>query len=133
MDACDTVEAMQPVIADCITRIKGFYNIKEASWQNSLKLSYDLMRFHDFRFAVNILDPFITQPKPDPQLIFTYVSACAQLADKLKSQNFVLAMHKAKELDPERYCKLFGQPFLSFQVLDNPNVKKDHNNGPCPK
>jgi uncharacterized protein YkwD/outer membrane protein OmpA-like peptidoglycan-associated protein len=133
MDACDTVESMQPVIANCITRIKSFYNIKEASWQNALKLSYDLIRFHDFRFAVNVLDPFINQPKVDEQLLFAYISACAQLQDKVRSQNFVIAMQKAKAANPDRYCKLFGDPYLSFQVLDNPNVKKDYVNSSCSK
>jgi uncharacterized protein YkwD len=133
MDACDTIEEMQPTIAACIGRIKGFYNIKESSWQNALKLSYDLIRFHDFRFAVNVLDPFISQPKVDEQLLFAYICACSWLPDKVKSQNFVIAMQKAKAANPDRYCKLFGEPYLSFQVLDNPYVKKDYESSNCGK
>jgi uncharacterized protein YkwD len=133
MDACDTIEDMQPTIAACIARIKGFYNIKEASWQNALKLSYDLIRFHDFKFAVSVLDPFINQPKVDEQLLFAYISACGQLQDKIKSHNFEVAMQKAKAANPDRYCKLFGDPYLSFQVLDNPNVKMEYNSSNCQK
>jgi hypothetical protein len=41
------------------------------------------------------------------------------------------ALHKAKEKNPERYCKLFGDPYMSFQVLDNPNAKKDYREAGC--
>jgi hypothetical protein len=40
-------------------------------------------------------------------------------------------LHKAKEKNPERYCKLFGDPYMSFQVLDNPNAKKDYREAGC--
>ena len=66
-------------------------------------------------------------------MLFAYISACAQLSDKVKSQNFVIAMQKAKVANPDRYCKLFGDPYLSFQVLDNPLVKKDYMNSSCAK
>jgi hypothetical protein len=53
------------------------------------------------------------------------------LPEKFYSRVFSDALHKAKEKNPERYCKLFGDPYMSFQVLDNPNAKKDYREAGC--
>jgi hypothetical protein len=89
------------------------------------------MRFKDYKFAATLLEPYIETQKPDEQLIFTYISLCAQSPEKIKSKMFVKAMNRAKELNNERYCKLFGAPYLTFQVMDNPNVKKDVSASGC--
>lgn len=133
MDAMDTVEGAEPVIQACIEKIKSFYNMKEASWQNSLKLAYEFIRFKDYRFAASLLEPYVKQDKVDEQLLFTYISLCAQVPERIKSRMFVLAMQKARQVNPDRYCKLIGEPFLTFQVLDNPHVKGDYMKAGCGK
>jgi uncharacterized protein YkwD len=131
MDALDTLESAEAQIQACIDKIKSFYNFKESSWQNSLKLAYVFERFKDYRFAASLLDPYIEQPKVDEQLLFTYISLCAQVPERLKSRLFVSAMRKAQKANSSRYCELFGDPFLTFQVLDNPFVKEDYNKANC--
>jgi uncharacterized protein YkwD len=135
MDAMDTVESAQAeaIVQACIDKIKSFYNLKDASWQNSLKLAYEFIRFKDYKFAASLLEPYVKQEKVDQQLLFTYISLCAQLPERIKSTMFVTAMQKAKQANPERYCKLFGAPYLTFQVLDNPFVKKDYVEAKCSK
>jgi hypothetical protein len=44
---------------------------------------------------------------------------------------FVTAMRKAEKLNHDRYCKLFGIPNLTFQILDNPYVKEDYEKANC--
>jgi len=41
-------------------------------------------------------------------------------------------LQKANDANHDKYCKLFGEPYLSFQVLDNPIVKEDYNKAGCP-
>jgi hypothetical protein len=36
-------------------------------------------------------------------------------------------MELAKNKNPDRYCKLFGEPYMTFQVLENPEVKRVYN------
>lgn len=133
MDAMDTIEGPQAesIVQGCIEKIKSFYNLKEASWQNSLKLAYEFIRFKDYKFAAGLLEPYVKQEKVNQQLLFTYISLCAQLPERIRSNMFVTAMQKAKKENPERYCKLFGTPYLTFQVLDNPFVKKDYVEAKC--
>lgn len=131
IEVYDTMESGAPVVEASINRIKSFYNFKDGSWQNALKLSYVFARFKDYKFASNILAPFVKEEKPDEQLLFAYVSFCAQEPELVNSRLFVNGLEKASKTNHDRYCKLFGQPFLTFQVLDNPLVKADYNNTGC--
>lgn len=131
IETYDTVDGAEPIIQACIEKIKKFYNIKESSWQNNLKLSYVFARFKDYRFASNLLADYVKQDNVNENLLFAYISYCAQEPDLIKSRLFVLALQKAEQVNHERYCKLFGAPFLTFQVFDNPNVKADYMKARC--
>ena len=131
IDALDTVAGAEPTIQACTEKVKSFYNLKDATWQNNLKLSYVFARFKDYRFASTLLSDFIKQDKVNEQVLFAYISYCAQVPELIKSRSFVIALEKAEKLNHDKYCKLFGQPYLTFQVFDNPFVKDDYNKLKC--
>lgn len=131
IEVYDSLETGQPVVEACINRIKSFYNFKDGSWQNALKLSYIFARFKDYKFASKILEPFVKEENPDEKLLFAYASFCAQEPELVNSRMFVIGLEKAEKVNHDRYCKLFGEPFLTFQVLDNPLVKQDYNKAGC--
>ncbi len=129
--ALDTGASNAPIIAACTEKVKSFYNLKESNWQNNLKLSYVFARFRDYKYACNLLAPFVKKDKTNEQVLFAYISFCAQVPELVKSHLFVTALQKAEKINHARYCKLFGDPFLTFQVLDNPFVKDDYNKFKC--
>ncbi len=131
IETYDTVDGAEPIIQASIEKIKSFYNIKESSWQNNLKLSYIFARFKDFKYASNLLADYVKQDKVDENVLFAYASYCAQVPELIKSRLFVIALQKAEQANHDRYCKLFGAPFLTFQVFDSPNVKADYNKAKC--
>lgn len=131
MESLDTLENSEPLIEACITKIKSFYNFKEASWQNSLKLAYAFTRGKDYKFSSNILEPYLKVENVDEGLLFSYISIASHLPEKFYSRTFSDALHKAKEKNPVRYCQLFGEPRMSFQVLDNPSAKSDYREAGC--
>jgi outer membrane protein OmpA-like peptidoglycan-associated protein len=131
MESLDTLDGAEAQIEACINKIKGFYNFKDASWQNALKLAYAFTRGKDYKFSSNILEPFLKVENVNEGLLFSYISIASHLPEKFYSRTFSDALHKAKERNPERYCKLFGDPYMSFQVLDNPNAKKDYKEAGC--
>lgn len=131
IDEKNTEEGSEPIIQACTEKVKSFYNLKESSWQNSLKLSYVFARFKDYKYAANLLTDFVRKDKVNEQLLFAYISYCAQVPELIKSRTFVSALQKAEKLNHERYCKLFGSPYLTFQVFDNPFVKEDYNKLNC--
>lgn len=131
IETLDTMENAEAQVEACITKIKGFYDFKESTWQNSLKLAYVFTRAKDYKFACSVLEPFLKAPKLDENLVYSYISIASHLPEKFYSRTFSDALHKAKEMSPDRYCKLFGDPYMSFQVLDNPNAKKDYRDAGC--
>ncbi len=133
MESLDTVENAEAQIEACITKIKTFYDIKDATWQNALKLAYVFTRGKDFKYSSTILEPFLNVKGVSEDLIFSYISIASHLPEKFYSRTFSDALHKAKEINPDRYCKLFGEPYMSFQVLENPNAKKDYREAGCSK
>jgi hypothetical protein len=52
----------------------------------------------------------------------------AHFPDQVFSRTFRMAMSNAAQVDQSRYCNLFGNPYLSFQLLDNPLVKSTYCN-----
>ncbi len=131
IESLDTIDDAEPQIEACINKIKGFYNFKEASWQNALKLAYVFTRGKDYKYSSTILEPFLNIENVSEDLLFSYISIASHLPEKFYSRTFSDALHKAKDRNPERYCKLFGEPFMSFQVLDNPSAKKDYQEAGC--
>ncbi len=133
IEAMDSAENSELVTQACIEKIKQFYNIKESSWQNNLKLAYVFARFKDYKFAASLLSPFIATESVNENVLFAYASICAKMPELYQSRTFVLALQKAEEKNHDRYCKLFGAPNMTFQVFDNPMVKSDYKKAACSK
>ncbi len=124
MESLDTLENSEPLIDACIARIKSFYNIKDASWQNGLKLAYVFSKAKDYRYAATLLEPYLNRPDVPENLLFMYISLAGKIQEKYYSRTFARALEMAQEKNPKRYCKLFGEPYMTFQVLENPEVKR---------
>lgn len=126
IDALEPVETAKPIVQKSIDRIRGIYKIEGSSWQNALKLAYIFIHNSDYEFSLKIIDPFVDKPEVDENLVYTWLSLAIQFPEKMNSGKFTAAMKKARELHSTRFCKLFGAPYMSFQVLDNPFVKEEY-------
>src|SRR5437773_2336580 len=93
MEVLDTSEspASQLAIEACITRIKSFYDLKEASWQNALKLAFVFSRAKDFKYASSLLEPFVNENAQE-SVIFSYISIASHLPEKFYSRMFANAL-----------------------------------------
>ena len=120
----DTTDEPLPLLLASLDTIKSISKLTEANWQNSLKLAYIFINQKDYEFAAKLIEPYITDKNPFDELIFTYIAICSHLPYKYDSPRFTLAMNKAKELDKDRFCKLFKKDKLSIQALGNTNVKE---------
>ncbi|MFL5763175.1 MAG: hypothetical protein ACJ77K_04475 [Bacteroidia bacterium] len=133
IESVDSADNSEQVTTACIEKIKTFYNIKESSWQNNLKLAYVFARFRDYKFAASLLAPFIPEESVNENVLFAYASICAKMPELYKTKTFALALKKAEEKNHDRYCKLFGAPNITFQVFENPYVKADYKKAACSK
>lgn len=126
IEKVDTLDASQPndALKASMDRIKKIFNLEAANWENALKLATIFQRHGDLTYARKLLEPYLSDEKLNENLVFTYIAIAAHFQDEIYGRNFRLAMSRASEINQERFCKLFGAPYLSFQVLDNPAVKK---------
>jgi len=119
----DTLEEPVPLLLASLDTIRAISKLTGSNWQNSLKLTNIFITLKDYEFAAKLIEPYISNENPFDELIFTYISICSHLPYKMGSPKFVLAMNKAKELDKDRYCKLFKKDKLTLQSLENTLVK----------
>jgi uncharacterized protein YkwD len=126
IDTYDTTEAGDAIVEAATNKIKSFFNLEDATWQNAYKLALVFMQHKDPKFALSLMEPFVENKKVSKNFIFTYVGLCSNFKEKIMSDSFVKAMRIAAKKDKDRYCKLFGAPNLSFQILDNPFIKEDY-------
>lgn len=126
IDFVDTSDVAQPSVQKAIDKIKTFYKFEDATWQNALKIAYVFVNFREYKQALDLLKRFAGDDKVDEQLLFTYLSLGSQFPTEQKSKLYAKALKKASELNKKRYCELFGAPYLSFQLQDIPQIKKDY-------
>jgi hypothetical protein len=129
LDGLDTLEGADEQRQACIDKIKSFYDFKNATWQNAVKLAYAFARARDHKFAASILEPYLATK--EEKVLYSYISIASHVPEKFFSQKFSWALTQVKSLNREKYCKLFGEPFMSFQVLDNPAIKKEYRAAAC--
>ncbi|MCX7729281.1 MAG: hypothetical protein N2203_07415, partial [Bacteroidia bacterium] len=127
----DTIPNSEAQIEACLNKIKSFYNIDEASWKNTVKLANIFAKAKLYWEAAQLLEPLLTSKDVNDVIVFNYISIASHLPEKFNSRYFTKAMELAKQYTPERFCKLFGKPYLSFQILENPGIKKTFLSSDC--
>jgi outer membrane protein OmpA-like peptidoglycan-associated protein len=129
IDTYDTIETVtaKRIAANAMDRIKNLFAIgtNGKKWENGLKLAEVFIRHNDYKYAMQLLTPFIRDNDAEEKLIFTYISCAARFQENWYTPDFRFALSKARELNSKRYCALFADPYLSIQVLENPLIKKE--------
>lgn len=133
IDYYDTIPNSDAQIEACLNKIKSFYNIEESSWQNTVKLANIFARAKMYWEAAQLLEPLMNSKDVNDKIVFNYISIASHLPEKFNSRFFTKAIQLAKQYNPERFCKLFGKPYLSFQILENPGIKKEFMSSNCEK
>ncbi len=133
MDYYDTIPNSEAQIEGCLSKIKSFYNIEESSWQNNLKLANIFAKAKLYWDAASILEPLLNSKDVNEKICWNYISIASHLPEKFQSRSFALAINLLQKYNPNAYCQMFGAPYLSFQVLENPHIKKEFLNSNCKK
>ncbi len=124
VEAIDTTEKPSKLLLTTLDRIKEIVNIKERTdWQNAMKLSFLFVQAKDYNFAAKILEPYIYDDNVFEELLYNYILLSTYSDARIFSNKLVYAMKKLQKMDPERFCNLFDNKILSFQVFRNTQIK----------
>ncbi len=114
------------VVKRSFEEIISMISVKDATWQRSLMLANYFFNHKNYALAAKAIESYTKDNEVDEDLLYTYIMICSHLEEKLKSETFVNAMNRAKNMNKDRYCNLFTPDKLSFQLFDNPLVKRDY-------
>ena len=70
------------------------------------------------------MKPFAMQQNVDEEFLYTFLSIAIYNKEKIPHATLVNFMEKAKNINTERFCNLFGPPNMSFQHLKIGALKK---------
>lgn len=116
-----------------INKIKKTYSPdpKISNWKLALRVAVLYGKHKYYTHALQALKPFVDNVdmesgEVNEELLFTYVIISAQMNDGNYNKSFRDALGNARLVNKERYCKLFGEPYLTFQLLDDPIIKNTY-------
>lgn len=124
----DTIQTSdrELMVQKCLDRIKKIVEIEEESMSNSLKLANLFILQGDKDFALQLLSPFVVHSDASEDVLFTWLSLCSSKPTLIQSHRFARAMQQARQLNRDRFCKLFDGQHFPLQVLENLKVKTEY-------
>jgi hypothetical protein len=110
-------------------REKALDNVKKALFSSNLDRDQSFRIANYFMFqlridwAIDIMKPFAIKQNIDEEFLFTFLTVAIYNKEKVPQKEYEELMLRAKEINKERFCKLFGFPNMSFQLLKDIPVK----------
>ncbi|MEJ6736482.1 MAG: hypothetical protein QNK84_05555 [Flavobacteriales bacterium] len=111
-------------------REKALKSVKSTLFSSKLNRNQSFRIANYFMFqlridwAIEIMKPFAMKANIDEEFLYKFLTVAIYDKKKVSDNELVGFMNKAKELNKERFCNLFGAPNMSFQNLKNDKVKR---------
>ncbi|MBW6482791.1 MAG: hypothetical protein K0B10_07000 [Vicingaceae bacterium] len=110
-------------------RDRSLNEVKKILLQSQLNRdqAYQIAQYFIFQMRLNwtieLMKPWAEKPTIDEEFLFTFLSAAIYNKKLVPENEYLKFMEKAKTLNKERFCSLFGYPNMSFQLLKDVSVK----------
>ncbi|MCQ2958946.1 MAG: hypothetical protein MJ198_01995 [Bacteroidales bacterium] len=105
-------------------RIKEIIEIDDNDWKGALNIASIFAGMNDYDYPVSVMAPMIKLPNVSEEFVFAFISMCTHTDYMYHNQAFIDALVKAAEMNKPRLCELVDTGKLSFQMFENPEVKK---------
>jgi hypothetical protein len=103
-------------------KIKAIRNPVLDSWEAAYKLANIFIKGNDYDYAIDIMTPFIDNPKISEDFLFAYISLTGYREEFFMSSLFTRAVKNAEKRNPKYLCILLNK--LSPCIYDNEEVRK---------
>ena len=110
-------------------RDKSLLEVKKMLLQSQLSKEQVVLISDYFIFqmriswAIELMKPLIVQPDIDEEFLFTFLTIAIYDKKLVPEKEYAELLIRAKQLNQNRFCKLFGNPNMSFQLLKDLSVK----------
>jgi uncharacterized protein YkwD len=103
--------------------IKKYYKTFDASQKDLLTLANYFVRHGRRDYAIELLTSNMQSGDYDEEMLFFYLCLLIGEVEAYDKYSIVTFMKKAQEINKTRFCKLFGEDKLYFQIFKNEDVK----------
>jgi hypothetical protein len=103
-------------------KIKAIRNPVMDSWEAAYKLANIFIKGNDYDYAIDIMTPFIDNPKISEDFLFAYISLTGYKEEFFMSSLFTNAVKIAEKRNPKYLCVLLNK--LTPCIYDNAEVRK---------
>lgn len=103
-------------------KIKAIRNPVLDSWEAAYKLAHIFIKGGDYDYAIEIMTPFLDNPKISEDFLFAYISLTGYKEEYFMSSLFTKAVKMAELRNPKYLCVLLNK--LSPCIYDNQEVRK---------
>jgi uncharacterized protein YkwD len=111
--------------SDAVSLVKKYYKTVNLGPHDILALANFFSSFKRDAWALEILFPYIqNNEEVSEDMLFYFLSLAIGNTDLFDSSELTLIyMQKAREMNPVRFCNLYGTPKLKFQLLRDETLK----------
>jgi len=103
-------------------KIKAIRNPVMDSWEAAYKLANIFIKGNDYDYAIDIMTPFIDNPKISEDFLFAYISLTGYKEEFFMSSLFTRAVKIAEKRNPKYLCVLLDK--LTPCIYDNEEIRK---------
>lgn len=75
-------------------------------------------------WVIDLMKPWAKKDNIDEEFLFTFLTVAIYNKEKVPQEEYIEFMRRAKEMNKERFCELFGFPNMSFQLLKDIPIKE---------
>lgn len=95
--------------------------------QLNLNQTYQIAKYFMFqmriKWAINIMKPWINKNEFTEDFLFSFLTIAIYDKEQVPEKDLIRYLEMAKDLNNERFCKLFGFPNMSFQLFRDLTIK----------
>lgn len=103
-------------------KIKAIKNPVMDSWEAAYKLAHVFIKGGDYDYAIEIMTPFIDNPRVSEDFLFAYISLTGHKEEYFMSSLFTKAVKLAELRNPKYLCVLLNK--LTPCIYDNAEIRK---------
>lgn len=104
------------------SKIKAIRNPVLDSWEAAYKLAHVFIKGEDYDYAIEIMTPFLDNPRVSEDFLFAYISLTGHKEEHFMSSLFTKAVKLAEQRNPKYLCVLLNK--LSPCIYDNAEIRK---------
>ncbi len=89
----------------------------------AFRVAYYFMFQMRINWAIEIMKPWVKKKNIDEEFLYTFLTIAIYNKKLVPEKYYIQLLTRAKNMDKQRFCKLFGFPNMSFQLLKDLDVK----------